>query len=57
MITRFALSFVCIELDRDKIYEVTGLYILLALSKEIFSARGPLRPGARAHAPSAPLVN
>ena len=29
MINRFALSFLCIELDRIKICRVTGLYILL----------------------------
>ena len=29
MINRFALSFLCIELDRNEIYGVTGLYILL----------------------------
>ena len=29
MINRFALSFLCIELDRDKIFRFFGLYILL----------------------------
>ena len=29
MINRFALSFVCIELDRNEIYEVMLVYILL----------------------------
>ena len=33
MINRFALSFLCTELDRDEMYGVTGLHILL----------GPLR--------------
>ena len=31
MINRFALSFVCIELDRNEIYGVIGLYILLLM--------------------------
>ena len=29
MINRFALSFLCIELDRNEIYEVMLVYILL----------------------------
>ena len=29
MINRFALSFLCIELDRDEMYGVTFVYILL----------------------------
>ena len=29
MINRFALSFLCIELDRDTIFRFFGLYILL----------------------------
>ena len=29
MINRFALSFLCIELDRNEIFRFTGLYILL----------------------------
>ena len=32
MINRFALSFLCIELDRNEMLEVTGLYILLAFA-------------------------
>ena len=35
MINRFALSFLCIELDRNEIYEVMLLYILLS------SCQGP----------------
>ena len=31
MINRFALSFVCIELDRNEIYEVMFVYILLMI--------------------------
>ena len=31
MIDRFALSFLCIELDRNEICEVTLVYILLLL--------------------------
>ena len=34
MINRFALSFLCIELDRNEIYEVMLVYILLLLFKD-----------------------
>ena len=43
MINRFALSFVCIELDRDKICEVMLLYILL--SSVLFSTHLILQIG------------
>ena len=33
MINRFALSFLCIELDRNEIYEVMLVYILLRIAK------------------------
>ena len=38
MINRFALSFLCIDLDRNEMLEVTGLYILLFT----YGARPPL---------------
>ena len=41
MINRFALSFLCIELDRDKICEVTLLYILLMFAVYIFVTEKP----------------
>ena len=43
MINRFALSFLCIELDRDKTCGVTLLYILLAtLTKQATDFRGSI---------------
>ena len=35
MINRFALSCLCIELDRDEMYGVTLLYILLTLTAAV----------------------
>ena len=35
MINRFALSFLCIELDRNEIFGFTGLYILLLYRRDI----------------------
>ena len=48
MINRFALSFLCIELDRNEICEVMLLYILLAwqcLGEERFEVKDLRRRG------------